>query len=124
MFEELGKKTIYSIILPFSIILEMYDPNKGTTELVSRYENDKTQYDNVTYVKASTLTRLFFETKNVIKNLGLEQENYIIKRLMSPDSININGFEVNHFPVISVHDKSHGEWARKFVGNYRREVPF
>ncbi|MBI2148822.1 hypothetical protein HYU23_04015 [Candidatus Woesearchaeota archaeon] len=126
MYNALCAKTLCSIVIPFNIILELYNPSKGTNDLVYRYDNES-KYDVGTKVRSGTLVRLFKEPKKVIKELCLDPNDYSITRSRVPRGMHIISDRckrIKQFPVVRIDYKHHNQWSEAFVKTYLGDVPF
>jgi len=124
LFKQLGQKTLFSIRLPFSLILHLHRGLNGEGhEFVYHYKSkspeEEKPYPDCTCIRSSTINRIFEKPVETIEAMRLNPEDYKIKRFLSPDSFIIEGASVKQFPVVYIADKAPRRWIKDFVrGNY------
>lgn len=118
LFFELSQKTIAGIVLPFSIVLHLFDLGfddfKGS---VNRYERDN--WDHCTRVASSLINKFLLSPDKTLEFIDLSLKDYIWERFVLPD-IKINTNSLKKFPFVVFHDRDHKRWVNKFLS----VVPF
>ena len=125
LLEEVCSSTSYAIVLPMSLIAEFADLNKLEvhSDLVYRYAPEKialrkgrTDPDSrhCVYVKNPALYTLLKSPEEIIKQLGLNPEDYLFNRLISPSDFHVNKYLLKQFPILEITDKNHEKWAKRF----------
>lgn len=118
LFKELSKKTMFSLVLPLSIILRLY--KSDNQNLISRYDGEL--FDKCTSIKSQTLNSFLTEPKEIINQLGFS-DNFDIVRSLSPKNFRTNKNKVKQFPIVIISDKNHEKWVLKFKKQYDEENP-
>ena len=123
LFQELCKKTNYSIVLPLSTVLRLYEAGRSHSQnaLVYRYEqeqNEKYTYPGCTCMRSPTLNKLLVDPEEILRTLGLNQAEYTILRRTSPLRFLVNGIPLRTFPIVEIRDKDPEIWKEKFRGAY------
>ena len=119
LFGKLATATYHSIILPFSLILELQKSPKEN--LVYRYEGEG--FYHCTCVKSPTLNRFLTEPEKLIEELGLDKKNFLIKRYLTPRDFSIGGNRIKQFPILRIHDKNHKKWIKNFKFDIKEAQP-
>lgn len=119
LFKELSKKTKFSIVLPLSIILSLYESRNQ--EVVSRYDGEK--FSKCTSLHSPTINRFLTEPKKVINQLGLNLNNFVFNRFLSPKDFIVNETKIKRFPLVIISDVNHEDWVSKFKEQYDKENP-
>ncbi|MBI2148824.1 hypothetical protein HYU23_04025 [Candidatus Woesearchaeota archaeon] len=126
LFSEICSNTQYAIVIPMSLIAEFADLSKlaERNDLVYRYapkriaprkgRKDPTSR-HCLYVKNPILYGLLTEPEKVIKDLGLNPQEYTFKRVMSPDEFCVNDYLLRPFPILQIEDRDHESWSREFI---------
>lgn len=110
LFEQLSNVTHHSIVLPFSLILELnQSPNE---KLVYRYDGER--FYACSCLRSPTINRLLTEPEEVLKDLGMNIGNFLIKRYLSPESFSIGRNKIKQFPILRIFDKDHSKWVKNF----------
>lgn len=108
LFKELADKTLCSIVLPFSIILQLNACRDSG--LVSRFEGgtgERSRYDAATTPVQKTMALLYYMPESLIEVLDLNPENYEINRFISPVDFSVAGNHVRQFPILQIREKKY-----------------
>ena len=128
LFPALSDKTIGSIVLPLSLVLQMN--RSRDNEIVYRYDGDK--WCHTTAIRSHTLNRFFGDStkrseETVVEEFGLDPDDYCFQRLRSPLAFSVKGNRIKYFPVMFISDKNHEKWIEWFLENCQiqeEEIPF
>jgi len=107
----LSEETAFMIFLPFSIISPLHNPTIHN-HFNSRYENGK--FDPLTRFKTSGIKKMLFSPEEVIKEYGLNPEDYLIIRTCLPEGIKMNNFLIKPFPILFIEDLDYKAWLGRF----------
>ncbi len=127
LFKELSEGTAYSLVLPFRLILRLYNP-ENLSRYVSRYQGrqeTRNDFDTCTCIRSSALTKILKEPKTVVEDLGLDCSSFELRRILSPRKFYVNRHRVNQFPILFIEDRDE-RWREEFPRGYSTEqgVPF
>jgi hypothetical protein len=111
--------TMFSLVLPLSIIAEMHNPNH-TSEHKQRY--DKKKYDPITRIYHNGLLKFLEKPEEAIKEYGLHPKDYAFERVLSPSEMTINGLRINQFPILIVKDKDVYTWKQHAKVKYKDRI--
>src|SRR3989344_131055 len=106
LYASLAKQTLCSIVLPFSVSHAFHRAKHS--DLIYRYNGEL--YDPSTAIRSTTLNKFFDGsfTKNaeeIILQLNLNPDNYIIERKTSPYHFSIEGNPIKQFPILWIEEK-------------------
>lgn len=104
LFGDLAKRTAYLVVLPFSVVLALHNPEYGSTKFMYRYQGDETAFDTCSCLRSSGLTSFFVSPEKVLEEMGLEVNDYQIDRKMSGEC-KVQNCYVQSFPVVYVSEK-------------------
>lgn len=122
LYKSLSKLTVAGIILPFSIIMKLYNTEDERIK-IKRYENRESEglkFLNCTRVGSKFLNQFILSPDSAINTIGLDPKRFIQGRRMSPSNFKIDNKKINQFPLITIKDKEYSNWARRLSG----AVPF
>ncbi|MBS3152539.1 hypothetical protein J4230_03965 [Candidatus Woesearchaeota archaeon] len=126
MYDALASETLYSLVVPFNLIVNLHDPNREIGDLVYTY-NNKTKYNTGSKVRSSAIKGLFTEPERVIRLLGGYTSDYSIERLRVPRDIHVRIGKVKRikqFPIVKIDYKDYDKWSETFSKEYLGDVPF
>lgn len=115
LFSSLSSNTLCSLVLPFSIVLALHETRDDN--LAWRYDGELWTLN--TSIKARTFTRFlegssFQGAKDVLRDLRLDPNDYVIEKLMSPIGFCVEGNRIRQFPVLSVIERDNPIGAKSF----------
>lgn len=127
LFRALANQTLCSVVLPLSIVLQLYDWPAGTrNNLVYRY--DGSRYTPCTCVRSHAINKFFFQSDELIGDLDLNLEDYEVVHLKSPKDFSVAGIRLSQFPIVWIKDRDYKSWIRGFLTGEKRldegDVPF
>ncbi len=113
LFKELCKKTQYSLVLPFSIVLALWNGGKTSRNGgVRRYEAAEDRknvfirrFRHCTTIKNRTLSTLLRDPSSVISSLSMSPDKFHIRRFLSPERFYFERTQVAQFPIIEIREK-------------------
>ncbi len=117
LFKSLGQWTFAGIILPFSIILNLWENEHG---LCHRYNTTKKGWLECTSVRGNTLNKFILSPEDIINRIGLDPQQYQIERLLSPKGFMVENIDVVQFPIIIIKDHDPKGWVQW----YANQIPF
>lgn len=103
LFTELGGGTLLGVMLPFSIIMTMFNSERN-----SRYETEK--WHHCTRVNSTVINEFFFTPKEAITSHGLEPEDFVWDMFKTPEGMVVADSDIKQFPFIVIADKDHAKW--------------
>lgn len=128
IMDELSKKTYFSIVLPFRVILQMQqrpviDGRDGNPDVVMArlYEGGK-EWPDCLCINSPTINRFLTDPEQNLRYLDLDPNDFEIERYRSPGNLSINRKRVNPFPIVRIIDKNHDQWVEQFMMAYEREM--
>ncbi len=117
LFKNLGQWTFAGIILPFSIILNLWENKHG---LCRQYKKTEKNWLVCTSVRSILLNNFIFDPVYMISRIGLDPLEYQFEILLSPKGFMIENIDVVQFPVIIIKDRDPRGWIQWFLNR----VPF
>ncbi len=123
LFKKLAQHTKYSVVLPFSLIVELRKPRPRNERLTYEYTNE-TSFDPCMRLTSSATTRLMKDPNDILNALGMDLKRYEIVRQVSPSNISIHGYRVSQFPIVTIIDKQYSSWVRRIIDKRNADVPF
>ncbi len=117
LFSELSKVTRAGMLLPFSIIMRIYETD-NKDKGVTYYDNRV--FGNGAKVSSTLLNNFLFKPREIITDLGLEPDRFEMDRRLTPVDFRIEGNKVVGFPFIIIEDTLYSDW----VYGIANEVPF
>ncbi len=109
------------IILPLSIIVTLWKDHKGLSRV----------YANPWYctcVRSPIINGFAFSPEASIEQIGLDPNEYEIKRYMSPKGFKVNKIAIKEFPLVVITDKDPAKWIQQhnkaWHDRLKEEVPF
>jgi hypothetical protein len=117
---ELSEKTNFSVVLPISILIAL-SKIRGNS-LVSSYMDKQTSWNDCFSIRSPTTNRFLTDPENILVDIGLSQQEFIIERYLSPSNFIVNGERIRQFPIVRIYDKNYRQWAQKFIIDYEREM--
>lgn len=115
--DELPERTLYSLVLPFSVISTMRDSYSG---LVRHYDRHSS-WPQCICINSRTTNTLLHSPSEVLEGLGLDSDDFDVERLKSPRDFSINRKRITPFPIVRISDKKHTQWAERFRGEYEED---
>lgn len=135
LFEELNKKTMLALVLPFSLVLGLHEPiheeNPHWSRLCYMYEEKEGigrtdgkhhYFGSCTYIRSPTLNRFLTEPEEVIQEIGYDVSAFNIKRRITPEGLRVNKNPVRQFPVVLISDVNHEQWFKGFKYDCQRRT--
>jgi hypothetical protein len=127
LWNALAKKTFRVVVLPFSVVHQMYGicGDAKYHPLVKRYDNPRGQDTgyNCARVRSPTVNAFLDNPHVSLAALGLDPERYRWRVGETPGVI-VDGIRVGGIPFAWIQDADHAEWASRFVEEFHRDVPF
>ena len=108
LYDILSNGTLYSIVLPLSLILVLHDQIDGHNgPLVYRNKNNHDPFPPCTLVRSSALNSFLWSPEETIALTGLDPERFTILRQNSPRNFKIDKKDVKPFPILIIQDNEH-----------------
>ncbi len=123
LFRELAEKgTKAEIKVPLSVILNLQGKEYGVLNenLAYRFESKVGRgeygYPSCTMARVPVFQGFLENPESTIEQIGLNPDDYVIKRVMSPKGVIINEeVELMQFPIVEIEDKNHEAWIQWFL---------
>ncbi len=112
LFEDLAKGTLYSVVLPFDVILHLSDPTSANGHGFVRYYAGRSAYPPCACFNSSLANGLLIEPEQTLVDAGLNPDNYLVRRFVSPE-VKFNGVEVAKFPIVRIRRKNNLRWIKE-----------
>ncbi len=124
VLKELLNQTLYSVILPFPIVLKMDEiPVVGKRKISRKHiQKEGTTYPDCLCINPHTLNSFLTNPEQTLEILGFDSERFEIKKRFYPGNITVNRRRLKPFPVVRIFDKRYGEWVKEFQNNYEIEM--
>lgn len=120
VFKELANKTIYGAVIPFSLIFAMHASKDQ--DIIRRFELDT--WEHCTTVKSQFLNLFIFNPEEAIKKLEFSCSDFIIKRLVTPDNMTMEGLKLDKIPIIVIDHVTYADWVQNEIMHTQEDVPF
>jgi len=120
LFKDLSEKVIFSVILPFDVIVHLAMPfaenGSSGSRIIRHYPGNETgsRYEPCACLNSGSLNGLFLKTEEKLEEIGLDPSDYNIQRFVSPEEIMVDGNEVRKFPIVWVKRKNNRRWVKEF----------
>jgi hypothetical protein len=116
LFREMAERTFFSLRLPFSVVLAMHKigDERMKKHLFRRYEGSET-FPDCTIIRSPTINKIFKNPSETLAEFGLNADDYVVERVLSPKDFEIEGARIRQFPILHMNDKNHAEWVKRFV---------
>ncbi len=114
---ELTKKTVHSVVLPLSILVEMAKKNINSLSIPYISGENSSWNDNL-LIRSPTINQFLIGPEKILSELGFSKDDFVIQRYMSPLEFKVNGRELGQFPVMYISDKYHDKWVERFIEEY------
>jgi len=116
------KSTIFSVILPLSLILGIQRaPVSEDVKLARNYISKNTNWPSCLCIRSHTINRFLIDPHENLRLLGFDPERFEIERYLSPKKLKMNGRNLGQFPILKIVDRHHEEWVEEFKIDYERE---
>ena len=123
LFKELAERgTIAEVKVTLSIILNLQGKEYGipNESLVYRFESNVKRgeygYPSCTMARAAAFQGFLENPELIIEQIGLNPNDYVIKRVNSPKGVIINEeVELMQFPIVEIEDRNHDAWIQWFL---------
>ena len=123
VFDGLISGTAFSVILPLSVVLQIYEtPVSGGIKMARNYQSRNVKWPDCLCIRPHTINRFLINPIENFKILGFNQERFEIERYLLPPNITINKRKVRPFPIVKIVDKEYGRWVEEFMLNYEKEM--
>lgn len=113
MANEISGNILNSVSLPLSIITQIH-LEKMKSPFVSKNNGEKWCGPYVGF-NSKGLNHFIAYPEKTLEHLGLNPEDYLIKKKRFPKKITMNGKEINSFPILIIKDKFHNKWMEEFI---------
>ena len=104
LVSRLTEDTIYSIVLPFSLVIELNKPKSETRGLVYRYGGE-TLYGKCTCLRPMSTIRLLAEPEELLERLRLDPKRFNYERFLSPNEFKVNDRTLRQFPILRISER-------------------
>ena len=119
LFKELASGTLYAVVLPLCLILNMY---ANSPPSVTDYKNADTCYSDCMCIRSPWLCAVFENPQKELQKHGFEESGQNISRTLTPER-KVYGFHLKQFPLVVIEDLDNS-WRNNLQQEKLDEVPF
>ena len=123
VFDELLKGTAFSLILPLSVVLKIYEnPVSGDVKMARNYVSKNNNWPDCLCIKPHTINRFLMSPLENFELLGFDPNRFEIERFFSPSNMTMNRRKLRQFPIVKIVDTKYNEWVDEFRNSYEIEM--
>ncbi len=120
LVEFLANATAYMLVMPLSVANPLFeDASKLGPSFSFRYEGSRNWLPR-SRVHSAFIDRLVSNPASAITKLGLNPDDYKIKRFVSSSRLKCHDSRVSPFPIIKIADYSHRKWVKSFLSGFSK----
>jgi hypothetical protein len=108
LVEKLSLNMRFMLSLPPQIVFLIYQDSPYT----SKYGGGPT-HPPCSKFSSPGINSLLAYPSETLAQLGLNPEDFMIRKRRFPEGVTMNGFEINPFPILMIKDRNYEEWLEK-----------
>jgi hypothetical protein len=119
LYAVLTQKTLYSVVLPFDVMLGLHDGER-IPNLVRMYEEEIDPeagvhtYETCACLRIAALHRFVLEPEAALREMGFSQGEHEVRRTWSPSGMTVNGVPVTPFPTVIITRVDYAGWREQW----------
>lgn len=114
------EKTSFSLALTLRVLDSL--SKAKNTGLVSQYMGKQTSWHDCFIIRSPTVNKFLTEPQSILEAMGLNPDDFVIQRYLSPENFRVNRRKISQFPIVKILDKNHEQWVNDFMVEYEREM--
>lgn len=112
---ELTNRTMFSVVLPLSLILRLQEiPRSHGINHARLYEGGR-EWPDCLVINPRTIDGFLFEPEKILTYLDLNPKDFEIERYKTPVGLQVNRRKIKPFPIVRVLSRKPWEWAEEFL---------
>ena len=117
------KGTVFSVVLPLSIILGLQKtPISKGVKLARNYTNRNTNWPPCLCINPHTFNRFLINPAENLEMMGFDSRRFEIERYALSEKITVNRKKLKSFPIVKIIERDHSKWIEGFVSEYEKEI--
>ncbi len=115
LYGSLAQGTVYALDLPLAVLIELHNGETHNNGHLVATRSSNGSFPESTRVSKGFMNYLFINPVAALQNLGLNPDEYIATRLMSPPDVKIAGRTLKPFPILRLEHGDPASWRARLI---------